>query len=64
RYQRNRKVTKDFCNANDVDPGNAPLELQGLTQVAQILIAVACTIMRVYRLKGGQRGFSGHVVDV
>ncbi|CAN0536140.1 unnamed protein product, partial [Scytosiphon promiscuus] len=62
--QRNRKVPKAFCNANDMDPGGVPPELQGLTQVEQILIAIACAIMRVYRLKGGQTGFSGPVVDV
>ncbi|CAN0338511.1 unnamed protein product, partial [Scytosiphon promiscuus] len=63
RCQRNRKVSKAFCNANDMDPGDVAPELQGLTQVEQMLIAKAYAIMRVCRLKGGQKGASGRVVN-
>ncbi|CAN0161735.1 unnamed protein product [Laminaria digitata] len=62
--KRDKKVPKAFSDVNHMDPGNIPPQLQGLTQVEQMLIARACAIMRVYRLKGAQRGFGGHVVNV
>ena len=39
-------------------------QLEGLTQVEEMLIARAHPIMSVYRKKGGQRGYSGHVVNL
>ena len=45
-------------------PGNVPTCLEGLSQVEEMLIARACPIMCVFRLKGGQRGYSGHVLNL
>ena len=47
-----------------MDPGEVPIELLGLTQAEQNVIARCCPIMRVYNLKGGQFGYGGHVVNV
>ncbi|CAB1108899.1 unnamed protein product [Ectocarpus sp. CCAP 1310/34] len=47
-----------------MDPGSEPVELQGLTQTEEMLIAQCCPIMRVLHLKGGQLGYGGHVVNV
>ena len=45
-------------------PGSVPVELQGLTQTEEMLIARCCPIMRVLHLKGGQLRYGGHVVNV
>ena len=47
-----------------MDPGALPLELQGLTDIEEMLIARACPIMCVYRKHGGQRGYRGHVLNL
>lgn len=47
-----------------MDPREVPPELRGLTQVEEMRIAMAATIMRVCRLKGGQEGYGGHVANV
>ena len=41
-----------------------PLDLQGLTQVEEMLIARALPIMRVYIKPGGQHGYSGHCINL
>jgi hypothetical protein len=45
-------------------PSPIPPELQGLTQVEEMLVARALPIMRVYIKPGGQRGYSGHCVNL
>ena len=45
-------------------PSTIPIELQGLTQIEEILIARALPIMRVYIKPGGQRGYSGHCINL
>ena len=47
-----------------MDPGAVPQELQGLTEIEEMLIARACPIMCVYRKHGGQRGYKGHVLNL
>ena len=65
RCKRDKKKTvKSFSSANGIDPGSVPNQLKGLTQVEEMLIAKACLGMRDYRLKGGQRGYGGHVVNL
>ena len=53
-----------FSSQNDVDQGTVPNELQHLTEIEEILIARACTIMCVYCKHGGQRGYKGHVLNL
>ncbi|CAM9108627.1 unnamed protein product [Ectocarpus sp. 8 AP-2014] len=43
-----------------MDPGNVPVELQGLTQTEEMLIARCCPIVHVLHLNGGQLGYGGH----
>ena len=45
-------------------PSPVPHELQNLTQIEEMLIARALPIMRVYIKPGGQRGYSGHCVNL
>lgn len=45
-------------------PSPVPPELQGLSQVEEMLIARALPIMRVYIKPGGQRGYSGHCINL
>ena len=64
RCKRNKLVHKKFSAENDMDPGPVPPCLQGLSQVEEMLIARALPIMSVYRKKGGQRGYCGHVLNI
>ncbi len=45
-------------------PSSVPNELQNLTQIEEMLIACALPIMRVYIKPGGQRGYSGHCINL
>ncbi|XP_020896155.1 uncharacterized protein LOC110235051 [Exaiptasia diaphana] len=45
-------------------PSPVPPQLQGLSQVEEMLIARALPIMRVYIKPGGQRGYSGHCINL
>ena len=47
-----------------MDPGIVPRQLEGLTQIEEMLIARVCPIMSVYRKHGGQRGYKGHVLNL
>ena len=47
-----------------MDPGPVPPELQGLTQVEEMLISPVMPIMSVYRLPHGQLSYSGHVINL
>ena len=47
-----------------MDPGSVPAELQGLSEVDELLIARAFPIMSIYRKHGGQRGYKGHVLSL
>ncbi len=45
-------------------PLPVPHELQNLTQIEEMLIARALPIMRVCIKPGGQRGYSGHCINL
>ena len=45
-------------------PSPVPNELQNLTQIEEMLIARALPIIRVYLKAGGQRGYSGHCINM
>ena len=47
-----------------MDPETVPTSLEGMTQIEEMLIAWACSIMAVYRKHGGQRGYRGHVLNL
>ena len=47
-----------------MDPGSVPAELQGLSEVEELLIARAFPIVSIYRKHAGQRGYKGHVLNL
>ena len=55
---------KTFSVENEMIPSLIPPQLQGLSQVEEMLIARALPIMRVYIKPGGQRGNSGHCINL
>ncbi|CAH3134206.1 unnamed protein product [Porites lobata] len=61
---RDKQQQKKFSKENDMVPSLVPLQLQGLTQVEEMLIARALPVMRVYIKPGGQRGYSGHCINL
>ncbi|RGB24563.1 hypothetical protein C1646_772914 [Rhizophagus diaphanus] len=46
-----------------MDLGEVPEELQDLTEIEEMLIARVFTVMSVYRLRGGQYGYRGNVIN-
>lgn len=64
RCSRDKNTPKKFCDANAMIPRPIPIELQGLTQTEEMLIARALPIMRVYIKPGGQRGYSEHCINL
>ncbi|CAB4041007.1 ATP-dependent DNA helicase PIF1, partial [Paramuricea clavata] len=64
RCSRDKKSPRKFSFENSMIPSPQPVQLQGLTQVEEMLIARALPIMRVYIKPGGQRGYSGHCVNL
>jgi len=48
---------------NDMDPGDVPNKLEGLTEIEEMLIAQVFTVMTVYRLKGRQTGYRGSFIN-
>ena len=64
RCKRDKHEVKLFSADNDMNPGEVPPSLEGLTQVEEMLIARAHPIMSVYHRKGGQRGYSGHAINL
>ena len=61
---RDKKSPKQFSCENSMIPSCIPHELQNLTQIEEMLIARALPIMRVYIKPGGQRGYSGHCINL
>ena len=61
---REKSSKKKFSKENDMVPSTVPNELSGLTQVEEMLIARALPIMHIYLKQGGQRGYSGHCVNL
>ena len=64
RCSRDKKSPKEFSVENEMIPSPVPPQLQGLSQVEEMLIARALPIMRVYIKPGGQRGYSGHCINL
>ncbi|CAG8803458.1 10099_t:CDS:2 [Cetraspora pellucida] len=60
-YDKN--VIKKFSKENNMDLGNVPEELQGLTEIEEMLIAQIFPVVSVYRLRGGQYAYRGNVIN-
>ena len=54
---------KKFSSNNDMNSGEVPEELQGLTELEEMLIARVFSVMLVYRLREGQHGYYGNVIN-
>ena len=61
---RDKQVPKKFSKENYMKPSSVPKELQGLTKIEEMLIARPLPIMRVFVKPGGQRGYSGHCINL
>ena len=44
-------------------PGEVPDKLKELSEIEEMLIAQVCAVMSVYRLRGGQLGYRGNVIN-
>lgn len=64
RCSRDKKSPKTFSAQNKMFPSPVPIQLEGLTQTEEMLIAHVMPIMRVYIKPGGQRGYSGHCINL
>ena len=64
RCNRDKKHPTKISKQNYMIPSTVPSQLQGLAQVEEVLIACALPIMRVYIKPGGQRGYSGHCINL
>ena len=64
RCSRDKKQAQRFSKENNMIPCKVPPELQGLTQVEEMLIARALPLISVYLKPGGQRGYSGHCINL
>ena len=63
RCHTEKKTPKKFSAENNMDPGDVPEELKGLTEIEEMLIAQVFTVMSVYRLRGGQNGYRGNIIN-
>lgn len=64
RCSREKESPKKFSKENFMIPSAVPTQLSGLTQVEEMLIAKALPIMHIYIKPGGQRGYSGHTINL
>ncbi|PKK65022.1 hypothetical protein RhiirC2_715855 [Rhizophagus irregularis] len=56
-------MPKKFSEGNNMHPGEVPDELKGLSEIEEMLISQVFTVMTVYRLRSGQNGYRGHVIN-
>ena len=63
RCSRETKMPNKFSAENNMDPGEVPEELQGLTEIEEMLIARVFTVISVYRLRDRQYGYRGNVIN-
>ena len=61
-YSKKKDLNK-FSVRNNMDPGEVPEELQGLTQVEEMLIVQIFLIVSVYCLRGGQYAYCSNVIN-
>lgn len=58
-----RNAVHLFTAENGMDIGAIPEELLGLTMIEQILIARVHPVVSVFKIRGQQTGYSGHVLN-
>jgi len=52
-----------FSSSNNMDPGDVPEELKGLTFIEEQLIARVHPLISIFKLKGLQYGYRGHIIN-
>jgi hypothetical protein len=63
RCYSDKTIPKKFSAQNNMDPGDVPEELQGLTEIEEMLIAQIFPVISVYCLRGGQYAYKGNVIN-
>ena len=63
RCARDKKTVKKFSVQNNMIPSQVPIELQGLTQLEEMLIARVFPVISVYTKPGGQKAYRGHCIN-
>ncbi len=63
RCYSDNNTPKKFLAENNMDPGDVPDELKALNEIEEMLIAQIFTVITVYRLRGGQNGYRGKVIN-
>ena len=64
RCKDDKQKIKKYSNENFMIPGAVPSVLENLTQIEEMLIARVLPITHVYLKPGGQRGYSGHCINL
>lgn len=59
-----KEQPKKFSKEKNMIPSLVPFQLENLTQVEEMLTARVLPIMLVYIKPGGQRGYSGHCINL
>src|SRR5438270_9193290 len=63
RCDRDKNLVKKFSASNNMDPGDVPEDLQGLTEIEEMLISRIFPVVSVYCLRGGQYAYRGNVIN-
>ncbi|RIB17779.1 hypothetical protein C2G38_2186428 [Gigaspora rosea] len=63
RFYNDKTIPKKFLSENNIDPGDAPKELKGFTEIKEMLIAQIFLVISVYCLHGGQYAYRGNVIN-
>ena len=63
RCYRDKNLVKKFSASNNMDPGDVPEDLQGLTEIEEMLISRIFPVISVYCLRGGQYAYRGNVIN-
>ena len=63
RCVRDKNAVKKFSVQNNMIPSQVPIELQGLTQLEEMLIARVFPVISVYTKPGGQKAYKGHCIN-
>jgi hypothetical protein len=62
-YYDNGVPVKKFSAGNNMDPGEVPDDLQGLSEIEEMLIAQIFPIVLVYCLPGSQYAYHSNVIN-
>ena len=63
RCYSDKNLLKKFSAVNNMDPDEVPVELQGLTNIEEMLIAQIFPIVSVYYLRGGQYAYHSNIIN-